>query len=103
MSDPMNIGIFPLTAKKEGLRIETLRAFRAFLSGTRHSVNWVEGKGYRKCDLAIIYGSPGIGGGRRRQIRQAIVSHHRGPLLIVETPLLGRKVPSLRRSILPFF
>lgn len=101
MSDPMHIGIFPLTAKA-GLRVETLHAFANFLSGSRHRVTWIEEKGYRKCDLAIIYGSPGIGDGRRRKIRQAIVSHHRGPLLIVETPLLGRRVPTLRHGALQF-
>lgn len=96
----IDIGIFPLTSKPS--RIESLRAFARAFERTPHRVTWVEREGYHECDLAIIYGSPGIGDGRRRQIRQAIIARQKGPVLIVETPLFGRKVPMLRRRALPF-
>ena len=88
------IAIYPETAKL-GLRLEALRAFAVALAKTPHQVEWVEDNDYRPSDLAIVYGSPGVGEGRRRQIRQKIISQHKGPVLIVETPLFGRKVPAL--------
>jgi hypothetical protein len=97
----LDIGIFPLTARA-GSRLATLEAFAQHLSATPHRVSWVGTERYATCDLAIVYGSPGAGAGRRRRIRQAIVSQHEGPVLIVETPLLGRKVPALERGRLPF-
>lgn len=96
----LRIAIYPETAKA-GLRSEALRAFFVSLARTQHQVEWVEDKACRPSDLAILYGAPGIGAGRRRQIRQKILEHHNGPVLIVETPLLGRKVPSLERGLLP--
>lgn len=96
----IDIGIFPLTAKTA--RIDALQAFAVALRQSEHKVTWVEEPGYRGCDLAIIYGSPGVGVGKRRAARQAIISRHRGPLLIVETPLFGRKVPLITRRRLPF-
>lgn len=91
---PLRIAIYPETAKL-GLRLEALRAFAKALARTPHQVDWVEDKDYRPADLAIVYGAPGIGEGRRRQIRQKIIDRHKGPVLIVETPLFGRKVPAL--------
>jgi len=96
---PLDIGIFPLTAKT-GTRLATLEAFAQHLSATRHRVGWAASKEYQSCDVAIVYGSPGAGDGRRRQIRQSIISRHQGPVLIVETPLLGRKVLPPGRSLL---
>lgn len=100
MTRVMDIGIFPLTAKTA--RLEALRSFAKAVSQTEHRVTWAEKEGYSRCDLAVIYGSPGIGTGRRRRIRQAIISRHKGPVLIIETPLFGRKVPMLQRGALPF-
>ncbi|WP_162918941.1 hypothetical protein [Taklimakanibacter deserti] len=90
----LRIAIYPETAKV-GLRLETLRAFATALAHTPHQVDWVEDKTYSPCDVAILYGAPGIGEGRRRQIRQKILNEHKGPVLIVETPLFGRKVPAI--------
>lgn len=100
----LRIAIYPETARI-GLRLEALRAFAVALAKTPHQVDWVEQSDYRASDLAIVYGAPGIGDGRRRQIRQKILEQHKGPVLIVETPLFGRKVPALAstRSGLPGF
>lgn len=93
----LRIAIFPETAKL-GLRLEALRAFVVALAKTPHQVDWVEDKADHPCDLAIVYGAPGIGEGRRRQIRQKILKQHKGPALIVETPIFGRKVQAAAAS-----
>ncbi len=98
----LRIGIFPATAKP-GLRQQALRAFATSLSRAGHDMEWVEAASYRTCNLAVIYGFPGLGGqGRRHAVRQSITAAHKRTVLIVETPLFGRKVPALKRGILPF-
>lgn len=99
----MRIGIFGVTAKP-GLRRDALMALAEGLSTSGHHVDWVDGGEYRKCELAVIYGYPGIDGkGRRHEVRRRLLTAHNAPILILETPLFGRKVPSLKRSFLPFF
>ena len=98
----LTVGIFPATAKA-GFRQDALRALSASLSHAGHCVEWIEGRTYRQCDLAVIYGYPGIGGaGKRHPVRQLIKAAHSGPVLIFETPLFGRKIPALKRGLLPF-
>ncbi|TWH01102.1 hypothetical protein L598_000100000830 [Mesorhizobium sp. J18] len=46
---------------------------------------------YQPCDLAIVYGMPNPLLGRKRgSIRQSVHENHKGPLLVVESSILGR-------------
>ena len=49
------------------------------------------GSVYQPCDLAVVYGVPNpLRAGSRGRIRQSVQENHKGPLLVVESSIIGR-------------
>jgi len=65
-----------------------LDAFHRSLRDAGEDVEWVQG-GYQACDIAVVYGYPKPDS-RSAWACRAVYAQHTGPVVIVESPFLGR-------------
>lgn len=65
-----------------------LDAFHRSLRDAGEDVEWVQG-GYQACDIAVVYGYPKPDS-RSAWACRAVHAQHTGPVVIVESPFLGR-------------
>ena len=75
----------------------------------------IEDLAYSECDVAVVWGMPKERSGRsiasieRRRFRQDVFARHSGRVVVMEAPVLGRRVkapanlPLLIRKLLPKF
>jgi hypothetical protein len=75
----------------------------------------IEDLAYAECDVAVVWGMPKERSGRsvasieRRKFRQDVFARHSGRIVVMEAPVLGRRVkapanlPLLIRKLLPKF
>ena len=50
---------------------------------------------YMECDVAIIFGSWKDRGTSHHLLKNSVVNKHKGDLLVIETPLLGRTITEI--------
>jgi hypothetical protein len=91
-----------------GRAFHALAAFHAAIAGAGDRVTLVEGDSpYAACDVAVLFGLPKADRGPNdrqrpntsRRVRRRIHAAHRGPLIVLESGLLGRAVELRRRPI----
>ena len=94
------INVFAATSVRRG---PVLRAMGLSAQSQGLDCHIVEKSGYAPCDVAVVWGMPKpetgkIGTARKRQqFRHEIVERHRGPVVVLEAPVCGRRVTSQGR------
>lgn len=78
-----------------------LRAFHDGLQRAGEAVRWVEGE-YQPCDVAVVYGYPKPDN-RSSWACRSVHAQHRGPVIVIESPFLGRAPYIERRSLRAFW
>jgi hypothetical protein len=74
-----------------------LRAFHDGLQRAGETVRWVDGD-YLPCDVAVVYGYPKPDS-RSTWACRSVHAQHRGPVIVIETPFLGRAPYIERRGL----
>lgn len=88
---PFSICGFLETASRRDKR----RAIGALCLAARtsgHAVRLSHARSYEPCDVAIVWGSPKDRARGKHDLKREIRERHKGPVIVLETPLLGRHV-----------
>lgn len=94
MSDigSVRVKIFAPPSKRgrSSLGYNALIAFHRALVAAGEHASITSADRYQECDIAILYGVPNTGKGRK--LHKSIYEQHRGIKVVLETPFIGRKV-----------
>jgi hypothetical protein len=91
LRQPFSICGFLETASRRDKR----RAIRALCLAARasgHAVRLSHEGSYEPCDVAVVWGSPKDRARSKHDLKREIAERHKGPVIVLETPLLGRNV-----------